>query len=270
MKRREFLSASCAAGALSALSAPSLLAADGAHAAAERAWIEIRFFWTASVEKRDALAERIDATLIPTRNRLGLKPVGAFTLSGAHHADDKGLDPKFATAVFVVSSADSLETLTEAPSKIAAELAPDAFFNTDPNDPAYLDQSVTLLRAFPGFAKLAVPNLSSDRVLQMRFYHSMNYERNRAKIRMFDGRGELPLFIECGMNPVFFGETKFGEFMPNLTYMLSFENDDARKAGWDKFVRSDEWKQMSGEEEFKNTATRIRNLFLKPTKNSQI
>lgn len=267
MKRREFLTAGCAAGAFSALSASDVSAESENDI---RQSIEIRFFWTESIEKRDALAERIDALVIPTRNELEIKPVGVFTLSDSHHADDKGLDPKFSKAVFVVSAADRVETLAEAPGKIAATLPADEFLNTDPKQLAYIDQSASLLRAFAGFPKLKVPNLSPDRVLQMRFYNSMNYERNRSKVRMFDGRGELPLFISCGMNPVFFGETLYGEFMPNVNYMLSFENDEARREGWKKFIHSDEWKTMSGEEEFKNTATRIRNLFLKPTKNSQI
>jgi len=72
------------------------------------------------------------------------------------------------------------------------------------------------------------------------------------------------------MLPVFMGGALFGSWSPNLTYMLSFPNDEARRAGWKKFVTSPEWKKLSSDPTYARTATRIRNLFLKPSPKSQI
>ena len=84
------------------------------------------------------------------------------------------------------------------------------------------------------------------------------------------GNIELDLFRRSGMAPVFFGSALFGSMAPNVTYMLSFENDEKRREGWGNFVNSDEWKTKSKDPQYERTATRIRNLFLKPSKNSEI
>ena len=77
-------------------------------------------------------------------------------------------------------------------------------------------------------------------------------------------------FIRLCMAPVFFGSALFGSMAPNVTYMLSFENDEKRREGWGNFVNSDEWKTLSKDPKYSRTATRIRNLFLTPTPNSEI
>jgi len=115
-----------------------------------------------------------------------------------------------------------------------------------------------------------VPTLDANRIVQIRFYNSYNIERNAKKIDMFDIGGELELFRKCNMMPVFFGETLAGRMMPNLTYMLGFKNPDEKEAAWKKFGESDEWKALSGDPQYKNTANKIVNFVLKPSAKSQI
>ena len=275
MQRRDFLTA----GTLSALTlTSSLSAADsdttetapGGGGLPARQWIEIRTYWAADEIKKGELVEKIDSLVIPCRNRAGFEPVGVFTVDRNLHQNDHDYHPRFDRAVLVVTASTDLSALIGFPRKAAAERTAGDFINQNPAELCYVDQTTELLFAFHGFPALDVPNLSPDRVLQLRRYNSMNDNRNLAKIRMFDGRGELPLFQRCGMNPVFFGETLFGDMMPSLTYMLSFENEGVRQAGWKKFVDSPEWKEMSAEKEFQFTATRIRNLCLRPSPGSQI
>lgn len=287
MKRREFL----AAGTISAFSLSGKSGKGGerggvvnnasestsplsdrlqGETAGRRQFIEIEIYWAPDEEKKGVLIEKIDSKVVPFRNKMGFFPVGVFTVDQELHIEDRDYDPRFNRAVFVVAASDSLSSFIEFPRKAAALLTSDDFINQNPADLDYVDRTTELLYAFHGFPTLDVPNLSPERVLQLRRYNSMNENRNRAKIRMFDGRGELPLFQSCGMAPVFFGETLYGDMMPSLTYLLSFKDEDARIAGWKKFVESPEWKQMSGEEEFRFTATRIRNLCLRPTPGSQI
>ena len=52
---------------------------------------------------------------------------------------------------------------------------------------------------------------------------------------MFDD-AEIKIFRRAGMLPVFFGETLIGKNMPNLTYMLAYDDWDARDKVW-KHVR---------------------------------
>ncbi|MHC4504084.1 MAG: NIPSNAP family protein, partial [Planctomycetota bacterium] len=69
---------------------------------------------------------------------------------------------------------------------------------------------------------------------------------------------------------VFFGETLVGTKIPNLTYMLVFENDDARKANWKKFVSSPGWNKLKRMPIYRETVSGITNIFLKATPYSQL
>ena len=60
---------------------------------------------------------------------------------------------------------------------------------------------------------------------------------------MFD-EGEIDLFRKVGMTPVFFGETIAGQRMPNLTYMVGYDDLAAREKTWSTFVSHPEWKKM--------------------------
>jgi hypothetical protein len=60
---------------------------------------------------------------------------------------------------------------------------------------------------------------------------------------MFD-EGEINLFRKVGMVPVFFGEAIAGQRMPNLTYMVGYDDFAARERTWSTFVSHPEWKKM--------------------------
>jgi hypothetical protein len=71
---------------------------------------------------------------------------------------------------------------------------------------------------------------------------------------MFNDAGEIKLFRECGLNPVFFGQTLVGSRMPNLTYLLAFKNAEEQAAAWKKFVSHPEWKKLSAMPEYADNA----------------
>ncbi|MDO4575215.1 MAG: NIPSNAP family protein [Planctomycetia bacterium] len=261
MNRRSFLAA-----AATTATAPALLAEGNT---AVREYLSIRTYFAAEAGKVEKLVEKLDAA-IPFVNGLGFGKVGVFSVRHDLHEGDKKFPEMYRNvALMVLSTPDfgKLECLQE-----TLQTSPDApLVQTGTADMLYENEQITLLRAFPGWPEIQVPNLSPERVIQLRCYASPTPERNRMKRNMFDVRGELALFRRCGMEPVLYGETLFGGFLaPSLHYMLSFENNDARLAGWKKFVTSNEWKQMSGEAAFRDTATRIINLFLKPSAHSQI
>ena len=72
------------------------------------------------------------------------------------------------------------------------------------------------------------------------------------------------------MQPVFFGETLVGTKLPNLTYMLVFDDMDARKANWAKFLADPAWKKLRSDPAYKDTVSNITNIFLRPAPFSQI
>ena len=85
-------------------------------------------------------------------------------------------------------------------------------------------------------------------------------------------RGELEIFRRTGLAPVFFGEALIGGRLPNLTYMLTFENLAAREANWNSFIKDPEWKKLSTTPGFTDAeiVSNISNVILRPTAYSQI
>jgi hypothetical protein len=88
-------------------------------------------------------------------------------------------------------------------------------------------------------------------------------------VKMFDME-ELPLFEKVGLHPLFFGELLAGKYMPALAYMLWFKDMEEREANWQKFRVSDEWNTMRVKEEYADTVSKVRKIFLKPMDFSQI
>ena len=104
----------------------------------------------------------------------------------------------------------------------------------------------SLLRCFEGMPQVEV--LSTEvqrpaRIFELRMYESSNGSTLARKIKMFND-GEIKIFQRLGMQPVFFGETIVGARMPNLVYMLSFENLAAREKLWQAFGADPEWQKL--------------------------
>jgi hypothetical protein len=60
--------------------------------------------------------------------------------------------------------------------------------------------------------------------------------------------------------------------MPNLTYMLVFSGEDARKAAWDTFRTDPEWLKLKAIPEYadKEIVSKITNKLLTPLPYSQL
>ena len=72
------------------------------------------------------------------------------------------------------------------------------------------------------------------------------------------------------MNPVMFGETLAGEKMPNLTYMVAFENMAERDVAWKRFAQSEGWDKLKNLSRYKNTVCAVTDVILSPASCSQI
>ena len=56
--------------------------------------------------------------------------------------------------------------------------------------------------------------------------------------------GEAGIFKRLGMSPVFFGQTLVGQNLPNLTYMLAFDDLASREKLWRDFGNDAEWRKL--------------------------
>jgi hypothetical protein len=218
--------------------------------------------------ENEAQKKKLDTFLkeaaIPAINRLGLKPVGVFYPA-------EGISP-----VYVLLRHKSLETVATLNADLAADsefvVAGEEFINAPASAPAFKRMETSLMVAFAGMPQIETPVSSPGRVFQLRIYESPSVVTGLKKIEMFNDAGEIKLFRETGLNPVFFGETIVGTKMPNLTYMLAFKNMDEQKAAWKKFVSHPEWKRLSGMPEYADKAilSGITNLSLVAADYSQV
>jgi hypothetical protein len=115
-------------------------------------------------------------------------------------------------------------------------------FHTQPGL-SYERMETSLLRCFDGAPQLELSQPAAGkpaRLFELRTYESNDTSTLRRKIRMFN-EGEIAVFRKTGLQPVFFGETIIGPKMPNLTYMLVYDDFAARDKNWAAFLAHPEW-----------------------------
>ena len=73
------------------------------------------------------------------------------------------------------------------------------------------------------------------------------------------------LFKRLGFNAVFYSEAVIGPRLPNLVYMVTFNNMKEREEHWKAFGADAEWKRLSALPQYQNNVSKIDNYFLRPT-----
>ncbi len=136
-------------------------------------------------------------------------------------------------------------------------------YNSLTSDQAIYNRfSSSLLLAFDGVPKLIDP-MKGASLFELRTYEGFSEDAVKRKINMFN-KEEIQLFLKTNLHPVFFGEMIAGPYRPSLTYMLNFKDMAEHDSSWKKFVTHPEWKEMRSKEEYANTVSNIRKIFLKP------
>jgi hypothetical protein len=264
MQRRQFISASVA-GSVVALS-------DGAFAEAPAAkpreyYLHRRYFLQSGPQLKLTEAY-ISDVLIPALARMGMGPVGAFKV-------DFGPDTP---AYSVLIPSTSLEMLATLDLRLAQDDAfmkiAEPFWSAPAVAPAFLRSESSLLAAFQGWPRVTPPESAATRgrrIFQLRTYQSPSNRDHVRKVEMFHD-GEIPIFLNAGFHPVFFGDTLVGAQLPNLTYMLSFPDMKVLNDQWDVFRNDPAWKKMSASPRygFEAIVSNITNVLLSPLSSSQI
>jgi len=264
MERRQFLAASIATSAAALAGNTAALAS----APAKREFYQLRRYNLMSGPQLKLTENYLGDALLPALSRMGMGPVGAFKL-------DIGQDTP---AYYVLIPGPSPEALAMLDLLLAKDddflkiAAP--FWNSTAAAPAYQRVEISLLAAFEGWPKLTPPASAATkgkRIFQLRTYESPSNGEHVRKVEMFHS-GEFEIFLKAGFHPVFFGDALFGSRLPNLTYMLSFENTAELEAKWDAFRNDPDWKKLSTDPRFAfdQIVTNISNLMLSPLACSQI
>jgi hypothetical protein len=268
MKRREFLAKTGTAG-VAAAGGGALLVQETALRAMESGrgggYYELRRYEIETEAQKAGFDKFAREAAIPALNRLEIKPVGVFY-------PNEGLSPIY--VLLPHPTIASFVTLTLRLSEDQEFLEKGADFIDAPADnPAYKSMEVQFMAAFEGMPKLERPTEAPTRVFQLRTYESPSEKAGLKKIEMFN-TAEIAIFRKVGLHPVFFGRTLAGTKMPNLTYMLGFQDMAESKANWKKFGADPDWQKLRAIPEYVDKEIirkgGITNLYLKPASCSQI
>lgn len=256
MKRRDFL----AAASITPLTGVNSLAAAGTGDGKQQ-YFEFRQYHLNVGSKKNWVGDFLQNVGIPAMNRIGIGPVGVFNAVYGPNSP----------TLYVLMVHKSLDTVVNSASMLMADeqFRKTDFVDTPLSEPAYVRVESSLMRAFKGLPELVVPEKKS-RIFELRTYESHSIKAAKKKIEMFNEGGEIKIFLKTGFHPVFYGETLIGTRIPNLTYMLVFDDLADRDAKWKVFGGDPDWKELRSKPEYKDTVSNITDIILRPTSYSQI
>lgn len=274
MNRRDFVISTLAAGgtllAGGAAAAAEQTASRGSEPARSPEYYELRRYHLRRGLRTRIVDDYWRLAALPALQRAGVGPVGAFNVMIG--ADSPSL--------YVLLVYPSLDAFASLPARLAADAeyqkAGAPYLEAAATEPAFVRLNSSLMRAFEGIPKLELPfgggeNGKRTRIFELRTYESHSEKAGKKKIEMFN-TAEIALFRKAGMQPVFFGETIVGSSMPNLTYMLVYENMAARDTQWSAFGADPEWRKLSTIPGLTDPeiVANISSMYLRPATYSQI
>ncbi len=250
LNRRSFL-ASSAAGAA---------ALPAAAQAKRQQYIELRFYdlHNDQSNQRQRLTDFFEKAHLPMMKKRGVSSIGYFQV---YLGPDM---PKIVT----VTAWPSLAALESVHNGLAGDQDWQATLRKHSGAAPLFDRTETwLLQAFEGMPEVGQPSAKEDgssHIFLLRIYESVSYESHLRKVDMFNSGGEIDIFLRTGLNPLLFGSTLYGGRMPNLVYMLWFDDMAAHDAAWDKFRAHPDWKKISSDPKWAGTVSNISNIVLTP------
>ena len=258
MKRREFLAAASLVGIADMI---SLAASSKQKNEGKQEYYELRRYHLHVGPKKNLVGDFLRDVGIPAMNRIGIGPVGVFNAMYGPNSP----------TLYVLMVHKSLESVVKAASRLLEddEYRKAHFVNIDLSEPRYVRIESSLMVAFKDMPKLEVPEKKS-RIFELRIYESHSIKAAKKKIEMFNEGGEIAIFKKTGLRPVFFGETLIGPQMPNLTYMLVFDDMADRDKRWGTFRNDPEWKELRVNPAYRDTVSNVTDIILRPAPYSQI
>jgi hypothetical protein len=273
MDRRDFVMSAMTAGAwLSAGSGAGAFQGGAAGRSSDRTgeYYELRRYRLRRGPGQALTDTYLRTAAVPAWQRAGAGPIGVFSVMIGPNS------PSF----FVLLVHKSLDAFASLPERLAAdaeyEKAAAPYLGAEATSPAFVRMDASLMRSFESMPKLELPFGGGEtgrrpRIFELRTYESHSEKAAKKKIEMFN-RGEIAIFRRAGLTPVFFGETLIGADMPNLTYMLVYEDMAARDKQWSAFGADPEWKKLSTTPGYTDPeiVSSISNTYVRPTAYSQI
>ena len=82
--------------------------------------------------------------------------------------------------------------------------------------------------------------------------------------------GEVPIFLDSGIQPIFIGQGVVGPFTPSLSYLTVYPNEEARLKAWKAFRAHPDWHVLKAVPKYAGTVSKIHKYVLVPKPYSQM
>lgn len=229
---------------------------------------EVRTFVLDDSSDEAAIDEYLQNALLPALARHGVGPVGVLEPTAA---DQTGINAIFVVLTYPsVASIDAVRMALV--SDAAYQTAAKPYLDRDFKNPPYKRLRSELLVPMACWPTVQVADEATenaDRVFELRVYESANERIGDLKVEMFNA-GEVPIFLACGIQPVFVGQCLIGPQMPSLTYLTVYPSEPARLAAWEAFQANPEWNVLKKVPKYAGTVSRIDKFVLQPKPYSQM
>ena len=265
MNRRDMLKTLLAAGMVglaseSGAGMTNIMNAEGNH------YYELRTYDLRNDLQPAKTNEYFEKHLIPALKRAGVGTVGAFSVTAGQRT------PALVLLIDYRSLAEAQTVAERFASDKEFGAAAQAFEGS--GQIPYVRYESSLLRAFDGHPRPEIPAADAKRpgrLFELRTYESRTPTSLRSKIDMFN-QEEIKIFRDCGFANIFFGEMIVGQRLPNLTYLIGFDDMAARDKAWDTFRVNPDWLRIKGRKEWADAevVSNITSSYLRPTPFSQI
>ncbi len=234
--------------------------------AAQGDFYELRTYHIKNKAQEQSVDNYLQQAFLPALHRAGWRNIGVF----------KPVESDTANAgkrIWVLIPARSLDALAQLPQTLQSDpqhsTAAPNYWNGTNDLPPYQRMEISWLSAFSRQPRLEAPNIQTprtERIYELRSYESPTEKLYINKVHMFNVADEVGLFKKLGFNAVFYGSALSGAHMPNLVYMVAFDNIAAREAHWKTFVEHPEWKKMTALPEYQDrNVSHIDSYLLHPT-----
>lgn len=231
---------------------------------AKQQYFELKIYRIKDAGQAANIDKYLKEAFIPAMHKAGIPKVGVFKPVEA--------DTAFGKLIYVFipyKTADQyFELVTVLENDRTYQTAGKDFIDAPYNNPPFTRYESIFMKAFSHMPEFRVPtysNPASERIYELRSYESATDAKAVKKIEMFNQGGEINIFKKLNFNPVFWGEVLIGSHMPNLMYMTTFSDMKTHDEQWKAFGATDEWKKLSGMEEYKNTVSKAKPYLLHPT-----
>lgn len=229
-------------------------------------YYEMKIYTLSKPEQEPLVDAYLVNAYIPVMHKLGYKSIGVFK---PIEQDTSGI------RIYVLTAYPTLEKFATIQMQLNADKDWQSqgknYIDATIDQPAFARIETILLRAFSKAPKMQTPKLRgprNERFYELRSYEGPSEKKYENKVKMFNDGDEIGLFKRLDFNAVFYGEVLAGSHMPNLMYMTTFENKQARDDHWKAFTADPQWTKLKGDPQYQQNVSKNVQVYLRPTEYS--